>query len=242
MKIVAIIPCRLNSKRLRHKLIRKILKKPLFYYTYKQSLKSTLIDEHYVAADDELIIKECKELKIDYFKTSKRHKTGSDRIAECIKKIKADVYVNIQGDEPLIDARTIDKVILGLIKSKNCFASTAYTKITKKREIENKNIVKIIMNNFDEAVYLSRNKIPYKNNEFQKHIGLYAYKKKALDVFREKKQGKLEISESIELLRLLENNFKIKCIKTLKHYRSVDTIDDYRYVKKLILKNEKLNY
>lgn len=244
MKIIAIIPCRLKSQRLKNKLIRKINDRPLFIYTYLQTVKCKLIDECHVATDSKLIIEECKKYGIKYFKTSHKHKTGTDRIAECSKKVKADIYVNVQGDEPLISPSSIKKVIKELINNKKYSASTAYSRIINKNEIKNRNIVKIIFNANKEAIYLSRIPIPHKNitnknSYYFKHIGLYAFKREALDTFNKYKMSNLEISESIELLRLIENEIKIKVINVLNHKRSVDTESDFKFVKKIISKNAK---
>ncbi len=224
-------------------MIRKISGKPLFYFTYNQSKKSKLISNHFVATDDDLIINECKKLNVNYIKTSKKHKTGTDRIAECLKKIDADIYVNIQGDEPMVNPRSIDKVINCLKNNTDNSASTAYAEINTEKELINKNVVKIVVNSSNDAVYLSRSKIPfnYNNNvnlKFFKHLGLYAFKKDALEAYKKNKQGILEQNESIELLRLLENNYKVKCVKIKNHLRSVDTLEDFKFIKRLI-QNEK---
>ena len=122
--------------------------------------------------------------------------------------------------------------------------SNAYLKINSQKELINPNIVKAIINRINNnAVYFSRYPAPYNfkniNSEYYKQIGLYAFKKKALNIFRKNKMGYLEKMESVELLRILENDYKIKMVKVTKYSKSVDTIDDLNYVKKLIEKNEK---
>ena len=242
MKIIAIIPCRLKSQRLKNKLLKKINDKPLFLYTYLQTKKCKMIDECYVATDSKLIIEECIKYGIKYFKTSHKHKTGTDRIAECSKKVKADIYVNVQGDEPLISASSISRVVKELINNKKYFASTAFSKIKNKSEIKNKNVVKIIFNRSKEIIYLSRSPIPHNNkvNKYSfyfKHLGLYAFRKEALNIFNNFNMSNLEISESIELLRLIENGINVRVVNVLDHIKSVDTASDFKFIKKLILKN-----
>lgn len=244
MIIKAIIPCRFKSVRLPGKPLKLIDGKPMFWHVYNQSLKSKLISEVIIATDDTRIVRSCNSFGIKSIMTNRKHKTGSDRIAECVNKVKADIYVNIQGDEPLINPSTIDKVINCLIrnfKNDQVVCSNAYIKIDSQKELINPNIVKAIINRVNNnAVYFSRYPAPYNfkgiNSKYYKQIGLYAFKKEALKIFKTNKMGYLEKMESVELLRILENDFKIKMVKVSKYSKSVDTIDDLKYIKKLIEK------
>ena len=163
----------------------------------------------------------------------------SDRIAECAKKIYSNIYVNVQGDEPLIDPKTIDKVVKNLIynKNKKVLATNAYHVITNNKDIEDKNVIKTIIDNNNNALAFSRNAIPFtknKNHKFYRQIGLYAFTKKGISLFSKLKSSTLEKNEAVEMYRIIENSYLVKMIKVDKSSKSVDTKSDLRIIRKLI--------
>ena len=239
MKIIAIIPCRYNSKRFPGKSLALIKKYPMMWHVYHQALKSKYIQKTYIATDDKRICKKCKELNLNFIMTKKTHLNGTDRIAECAKKIYSDIYVNVQGDEPLIDPTTIDKVVKNLIynKNKKVLATNAYHVITNNKDIEDKNIIKTIIDNNNNALAFSRNAIPFtknKNHKFYRQIGLYAFTKKGISLFSKLKSSTLEKNETVEMYRIIENSYLVKMIKVNKSSKSVDTKSDLRIIRKLI--------
>ncbi len=239
MKIVAIIPCRYNSKRFPGKSLALINGFPIMWHVYNQSMKSKFVQESYIATDDKRIKKKCDELEINCLMTSKKHHNGTERIAECVRKINADIYVNVQGDEPMISPQSIDKVVKGLvnIKDKNILATNAFHLIKEKKEIFDTNVIKTIFDKKLNALAFSRNPIPYSKDtkqNFWRQIGLYAFKKNGLILFSKMKPGPLELIETIEMYRLIENSYKIKMIKVNDVSKSVDNLKDLKEVRRLM--------
>jgi 3-deoxy-manno-octulosonate cytidylyltransferase (CMP-KDO synthetase) len=237
-KIVAIIPARYGSTRFEGKPLAEINGKPMVYYVYQRSKETKCIDDVIVATDD-LRIKDAVE-KFDgkVMMTFKGHKSGTDRIAEVAKKIDANIIVNVQGDEPLINPEAIEQVVIPLIKDKNIRMCTLMTQITKDAEYDDPNIVKVVTDKEGFALYFSRSLIPYPREKehlkVYKHIGIYVYKKDFLLEFADMQQTYLEQIEYLEQLRVLESGFKIKVIETSYDSISVDTPKDLDVVKKII--------
>jgi|WetSurMetagenome_2_1015567.scaffolds.fasta_scaffold30880_5 3-deoxy-manno-octulosonate cytidylyltransferase (CMP-KDO synthetase) len=205
---------------------------------YEHSSKSKYLSKVIVATDDKRIYDCVKKFGGNVMMTSTKHKSGTDRICEIIKKIKADIVVNIQGDEPFIDYQNIDKAIEPLIKDNKVNVSTLAIKIKDKNEIFDPNKVKVVFDKNRYALYFSRTAIPYNRDnikrEYYKHIGLYVYRVSFLKKFMNMKQTKLEKSEKLEQLRILEYGEKIKVILTGKDSFSIDTKEDYKKYKNYI--------
>ena len=243
MTVAGIIPARYSSTRLPGKPLLLIHDKPMIQRVYEQSLKSKLIDRVIVATDDKRIFNCVKDFGGEVMMTSSKHQSGTDRICEVAKKIKCDIVVNIQGDEPFIDPGNIDKAIKPLLEDKRLNVSTLAFKIIKGKELLDENKVKVVLDKNNFALYFSRNYIPFdmehnpakmwivKDNKFYKHIGLYVYRKSFLLEFSKMKKSYLENMEKLEQLRILENGERIKVVITGKDSLSVDTIED---VKRLI--------
>jgi 3-deoxy-manno-octulosonate cytidylyltransferase (CMP-KDO synthetase) len=213
MKVLAVIPARWKSSRFPGKPIALIKGKPMIYLVWKQVIKSKSITDCIVATDDKRISNICKKMDIKVMITSKKHLTGTDRLYEVSKRIKSDIYVNIQGDEPLINPKSIDAVINLLKKSlkRKIFASTAYVKIPKNQKKELTGVY-LVCNKQNEVLYLSRYPITsnFKEKIYKKkHIGIYAFTKDCLKIFSKLKFKRLELSESIEILRLIENGYTL---------------------------------
>lgn len=238
IKIVAVIPARLNSQRLPKKMLLDINGKPLVYYTYINAIKGKF-DYVVVAVDDNLLYQKLKELNCNVLMTSKKHKSGTDRIGEVAKKIQADYYINIQGDEPLINLKILNRMIGAIKKDKSIEIITIGKKITETKEINDPNNVKIVCNKLNQALYFSRAVIPYNRNSipkvaYIKHFGIYGYRADILKKIIKIKRTTLEQIEKLEQLRFLENGFKIQVIFSQYNSIGVDTKDDFEKVKKIL--------
>ena len=213
MKVLIVIPSRWKSSRFIGKPLALINNIPMIERVYEKALHSKEADKVYVATDNEKILNFCKTKKIKVIMTSEKCKTGSDRVYEVSKKINSDIYVNLQGDEPLVNPTGIDAIIKLLKKNlkKNILVSTGFVEIPKNIRKKPKGVY-LVCNKFNEIIFLSRYPITsnFKNKIYKKkHIGIYAFTKKSLHIFNKLKPGELELSESIEILRLIENGYKI---------------------------------
>jgi 3-deoxy-manno-octulosonate cytidylyltransferase (CMP-KDO synthetase) len=240
-KIIGIIPARYDSTRLPGKPLIDIKRKPMIQRVYEQAMKSKYLDLILVATDDMRIYKSVKAFGGEAIMTSKNHKSGTERIVEAVKKINCEIVVNIQGDEPYIDPKSIDLAIKPLLLDKNVNVSTLCFQLTKKNEIEDSNVVKVIFDKHNNAIYFSRYPIPYnrnKNNKvkYYKHIGLYVYRKDYLTKYIHMKESSPEKAEKLEQLRILENGEKIRVVETKCDSISIDTKEDLKKINTSIIK------
>jgi 3-deoxy-manno-octulosonate cytidylyltransferase (CMP-KDO synthetase) len=229
--IIGIIPARYDSTRLPGKPLIKINGKPMIQHVWERASKSKLIRKLVVATDDKRIYNAVREFGGKAVMTSKKHCSGTDRIGEAAKKLRCKFIVNIQGDEPLIDARNIDRAIKPLLTDKKLNVSTLCYEITNGDEIGNPNIVKVVFDKNSNALYFSRYPLPYNRDgsmkiKYYKHIGLYVYRRDYLLKLARMKQTALEDAEKLEQLRILENCEKIKVILTDIDSHSIDTEED----------------
>ncbi|SDH60467.1 3-deoxy-manno-octulosonate cytidylyltransferase (CMP-KDO synthetase) [Halanaerobium congolense] len=238
INITAIIPARYSSTRLPGKPLKDICGKTMLQRVYEQVKKVSLIDEVIVATDDKRIFDEVKKFNSNVIMTSKDHKTGTDRLAEVAAKIDTDIIVNVQGDEPLIKPSVIKFAIKPLLTDNSLKMSTLKHLISDEEEINNPNIVKVITDKSNNAIYFSRSRIPYaRNNQkfnYYKHIGLYVYRSDFLLKFAKMKPTPFEIQESLEQLRVIENGYKIKVIETEYDSIGVDTEEDLNKVRNIL--------
>lgn len=238
MKIIGVIPARYKSSRFPGKPLEEILGKPLVWWVYQQALKVKCFSEVYVATDDERIEKKCKELGMEVVMTSREHPTGTDRVAEVARKISADLYVNIQGDEPLLEPETIEKAIEPFYEDESLEISNLMTKIKNQAEIINGTIPKVVTNDLGIGIFLSRSPIPYPKGvtdiDYYKAVCVYGFKPQALEFFASKERGNLEKCEDIELLRFIENGVKVKFIEVEQDTVAVDTPKDLEKVKEIM--------
>ena len=240
MKVVIVIPSRWKSSRFPGKSLALIDKVPMIKRVYKKACMAKKADKVFVATDNSKIFNFCKNNDIEVIMTSNKCKTGTDRVYEVSKKIHSDIYVNVQGDEPLINPNSIDTVI-NLLKrnlKRKIFASTAYIKIPKNQ----KNItgVYLVCNKENEVLYLSRYPITSnfkKKINKKKHLGIYAFTKDCLKIFANLKYKKLETSEDIELIRLIENGYKVVSQEVNTSTLDVNYPVDIKKVEKFLKKN-----
>jgi 3-deoxy-manno-octulosonate cytidylyltransferase (CMP-KDO synthetase) len=237
MKTVGIIPCRFNSSRFPGKSIVTINGKPMMWHVYQRALESGVLDEVYIATDDERISRVADELELNVIMTSPKHKTGTDRVAEAADKISADYYVNIQGDEPFIDPMAIKTVIDAIIECDNPLikATNAYSFMKEASDVVDTNTVKVIMDINRTALAYSRHPIPFpKSNTaiYHKQLGLYAFRRSGLKVFSENLPAYLEKTEGVEMYRLIEHGYRVLMIETNDNSISVDTPNDLKRIQK----------
>ncbi len=237
-KTAIIIPARLNSSRLKNKLLLCAKNKPVIQWVYEVAKESKLALNVIVAADSEEIYDVVKSFGGNVEMTSNEHKSGSDRIAEVVKRHPEIEYIlNLQGDEPQMDSTVIDSLIDALHNS-TADISTLLRKITNKEQIENPNCVKCVFNKENYALYFSRHPIPYPRNaeeaEYYAHIGMYAYKRESLLKMTSLPMAMIEKTESLEQLRALYNGMTIKTILTNLNPVGIDTIQDFEKFKNIV--------
>jgi 3-deoxy-manno-octulosonate cytidylyltransferase (CMP-KDO synthetase) len=229
-KILGLIPCRIGSKRLPGKALLKINNYPLIVHVFKRAKLAKKLNDVYVCCDDIKIFKIVKNFGGKAILTSKKHKNGTERIAEAYKflKKKYDLVVDIQGDEPLINPTHIDKVISFHLKN---FKSDIIVPSLKIKQSQNKNIVKIVKDNNKNVLYFSRSSIPFnfkkKKISCSKHLSIISFKPSALIKYSKSNQTILEKTEGIELLRALEIGLKVKSPDFIGDSFSVDVRKDF---------------
>lgn len=243
MRVLGVIPARLQSKRFPNKVIYPFKGKPLLYYLYHEISKSKNIDRLVIATDDLKIKKVSESFGAEVIITSKKHKTGSDRAAEVNKKLGYDIIVNIQADNFGLSALWLDNLITNFKKSKNCAFATVVNRVQSDDVLFDPNNVKVVIDKDSNAIMFSRYPLPYlrdcdQNNrasqfKFYYHIGVYLFRKRGLTQFADWKQSPLEKAESLEQLRILENNGKIKTFITKKRPVSIDTKDELKKIENI---------
>lgn len=242
MKIIGVIPARYKSSRFPGKPLADIAGKPMIYWVYQQCKKVEDFDEVYVATDDDLIFNTCKELGVEVVMTSDTHRTGTDRIGEVARKIPADLIVNIQGDEPLIEPETIRQAILPFYDNPDLQISNLMTKIKDPVDVVNFTVPKVIVNKENIGVYLTRSTAPYPKGSidysYYKQVCVYGFKPEALQFYCDygMKYGKarVEAIEDIEILRFIENGYKVQYIEVDSETIAVDTQNDLERVNQYV--------
>ena len=240
MKTIAVIPARLASTRLPRKMLRQIAGQTLLGRVYEGVRSSPLLSDVIVATDSDEIMQVCNQHGWNARMTSPAHRSGTERVREISDSVAADVYLNIQGDEPLTRAEHIATLLL-LMKDTNIQLGTLKTP-AKSEDINNPNAVKVVTDAAGRALYFSRATIPYDrdggNPGYFKHLGFYAYRKAALDRFCALPESSLEHSERLEQLRFLENGLSIHVAETPYDTVGVDTEEDLRRVEKILGERE----
>lgn len=234
MKVVAVIPARYKSSRFEGKPLADVHGKPMVYRVYKQVEQVKEINEVYIATDDVRIAEVCILFGLKYIMTSAEHPTGMDRVAEVATKIPADLYVNVQGDEPLLEPQTIAQAILPFQEDDSLAVSNLMAKIQNPVDLLNSNIPKVVTNCAQYALYLTRSPAPYPKTclqyDFFKQVCVYGVRPDVLMKFASWKRGRLEEIEDIEILRFLENGVSVKFFKVETESIAVDTCEDLQRV------------
>lgn len=240
MKIVAVIPARYESSRFQGKPLAEICGKLMIERVYNQARKVKEITEVYVATDDNRIFDACKARGMNVLMTSKDHRTGTDRIGEVAERIPASLYVNIQGDEPLIEPETIRKAILPFLENPNggIEITNLMTEIHSPVDLINVTVPKVIVNAKGRGIFLTRSAAPFpKGNidvKYYKQVCVYGFTPQALKFYCDygKKNGKAKIEaiEDIEILRFIENGYYVQYIEVDSQTIAVDTPNDLKRV------------
>lgn len=239
MKIIAVIPARYASTRFPAKLMQDLAGKTVIRRTYESAVAAGLFNDVFVVTDSELIFEEIVSSGGNAIMSKKEHESGSDRIAEAVENLDVDIVINVQGDEPFIDKESLEKII-ELYKSdtkQEIDVASLMREITDEEAIQNPNNVKVITDQFGFALYFSRSVIPYPREKnvglrYFQHIGVYAFRKKALMDFYSLPMKSLEASEKLEQLRYLEYGKKIRMIETTHVGIGIDTPEDLQRARK----------
>ena len=238
MKIIGVIPARYKSSRFEGKPLVDICGKPMIWWVYNQAVKVKDFDEVYVATDDERIFETCQSLNVKVIMTSDVHQTGTDRIGEVARKIKADLYVNIQGDEPMIEPETIVEAIKPFYENKELQVSNLMTIIKDPVDVVNFTVPKVITNKDGIGIYLSRSAAPYPKGSIEysyyKQVCVYGLTPDALEFYCSNPRGKIERIEDIEILRFIESGYKVQFVEVDSDTVAVDTPNDLEKVRKMM--------
>jgi 3-deoxy-manno-octulosonate cytidylyltransferase (CMP-KDO synthetase) len=238
IRAIAVIPARLASTRLPRKMLREIAGKPLIGLVYEAVKTSTLLADVIIATDADEILRVCNEHGWKARMTSSAHRSGTERVHEISNREVADVYINVQGDEPLTQPEHM-ATLLRVMQNPDAQVGTVMTRAAE-IDIENPNAVKVVSDLNGRALYFSRATIPFDRDgvrpRYFKHLGLYAYRKPALDRFVTLPESSLEKSERLEQLRFLENGIPIYVGETPYDSVGVDTEEDLQRVIELLRK------
>ncbi len=240
MKIIAVIPARYESSRFEGKPLAEICGKLMIERVYLQAKKVKEFDEVYVATDDERIMKACRDRNVNCIMTSTLHRTGTDRVGEIAERIPADLYVNIQGDEPLIEPKTIRKAILPFMENPktDIQVTNLMTEIKNPVDLINFTVPKVIASCDGRGVFLTRSAAPFpKGNidaKYYKQVCVYGFTPNALKFYCDygKKYGKAKVEaiEDIEILRFIENGYRVQYVEVDSDTIAVDTPNDLQRV------------
>lgn len=241
MRIIAVIPARYASTRFPAKLMQDLGGKTVILRTYEAALSTKLFDDVFVVTDSDIIFEEIVSNGGQAIKSVKEHESGSDRIAEAIENLDVNIVVNVQGDEPFIDADPLQKVI-EVFKNdaaKQVDLASVMREINNEDDINNPNNVKVVVDQNGFALYFSRSVIPYPREKnagvrYFQHIGIYAFRKQALLDFYSLPMKSLEASEKLEQLRYLEFGKRIKMVETSHIGIGIDTPEDLEKARKMI--------
>ena len=241
MKIIAMIPARYSASRFPGKLMKDLGGKTVILRTFEATLSTNLFDEVYVVTDSEVIQKNILDAGGNVIMSKTAHECGSDRIAEAVAFLEADIVINVQGDEPFIDKTSLSQLIEVFKEDVNKEIDLASLKveITNQEDIENPNNVKVITDINNLAIYFSRSVIPFHRDKdisvkYYKHKGVYAFRKQALLDFYKTPMTPLEASEKIEAIRYQEIGKKIKMVETAVEAIGIDTPEDLEKAKKYL--------
>ena len=215
----------------------------MIWWVYHQAIQVKEFEAVYVATDHEEIRAACERYNINVIITSDEHKTGTDRIGEVARKIPADLYVNIQGDEPLIEPQTILEAIKPFFVNLDLQVSNLMTKIKDPVDVVNFTVPKVITNKDNIGIYLTRSTAPYPKGSidysYYKQVCVYGFKPEALQFYCESPRGKIESIEDIEILRFIESGYRVQFIEVDSNTVAVDTPNDLEKVRAIMCSKQK---
>ncbi len=238
MKVLGVIPARLASTRLPRKVLREIAGLPLVVHVYQAARRSPRLDDLLVATDSDEVMAACRAHGIPAVMTSRDHPTGTDRLWEVSRGREAEVYVNIQGDEPLVTTGHIERLVRPFFEDPTVQVTTLKIRATPD-EVPTRTANKVVTTLHGDALYFSRLPIPCDRDNrgdvvYWKHAGMYAYRRAVLEHYHALPPSPLERAEQLEQLRLLENGIPIRVVETDEPTVGVDTEDDLRTVEALL--------
>jgi 3-deoxy-manno-octulosonate cytidylyltransferase (CMP-KDO synthetase) len=252
MKVVAVIPARWHSTRLKGKILADINGKPMVQHVWERVSKARLVDEVIVAVDKERVKKKVESFGAKAVLTSPDQPSGSDRIAEVVRSMEVDIVINVQADEPLINPLMIDELAQVFEYDPKVKMATLIKRIEREEEVQDPNVVKVVVDRKGNALYFSRSPIPCVtvrdgdkkalpesqevSNRYFKHIGLYSYTKEFLLTYTSLPKSTLEEEEKLEQLRVLEHGYKIRTLETRYESIGVDTEEDLELVREIMKK------
>ncbi len=240
MRMVGVIPARLGSTRFPEKVLRLIQGRPMIEHVWKRATQAKNLAEVLIACDDIRVFETASGFGARAVMTKSDHPNGTSRIAEVAESVAADLFVNIQGDEPLMNPANIDRVTEPFVREPALQVSTAAVRRHDREGYLNPNVVKVVCDEKNKALYFSRSPLPYFRDggpiSYLKHLGLYAYRRRFLLEFVCWPVGELENMEKLEQLRILERGIQIRVVETDSDSPGVDTPDDLAVVEQLILR------
>lgn len=242
-RVLAVIPARLGSKRFPDKVIYPLNGKPLLSYVHAEILKVKSINRLIIATDNDKIEKAALGFGAEVLRTSKRHRTGTDRAAEVAAKLGGDIVLNIQADNFGVKAAVLDRMIRTMLGDKSIRFATLAHRVTSDAELFDPDLVKLIVDSQSNAIWFSRFPLPFLQScrtrrrhsqfPFLGHIGIYGFRRRALEQFASWKRTELEKAESLEQLRILENGETIRVFKTTMSSISVNNPNDLKKLKRI---------
>jgi 3-deoxy-manno-octulosonate cytidylyltransferase (CMP-KDO synthetase) len=240
-KVVVVIPARYGSTRLPGKPLVSLAGKPMIQRVYERAKMAKRVDQVIVATDDERIVKAVQEFGGEARMTRGDHRTGTERVAEVAAHVDGNVFVNAQGDEPLLDPAAIDTAVEALLEDPPASVATVATPVKVLSDVMDPNVVKAVLDFDGYALYFSRAPVPWVRDtagkvhvKYWKHLGLYVFQRDALLEYPTLPQGELERIEQLEQLRWMENGWKIRVAEVEHDAVSVDVPEDVARVEKLL--------
>jgi 3-deoxy-manno-octulosonate cytidylyltransferase (CMP-KDO synthetase) len=238
VNILGVIPARLESTRLPRKVLREIGGVPMVVYVFRRAQGCRLLSDLLVATDSEEVVEACHAHHVPAVMTSSEHRSGTDRVWEVSRARVADVYVNIQGDEPLVTTGHIESLVRPFLNEPEVQVTTLKIRATPE-EVPTRTANKVVTDRHGNALYFSRLPIPCDRDEgggvvYWKHIGMYAYRRPVLEVYHSLPPSSLELAEQLEQLRLLEHGIPIRVLETREATIGVDTEEDLKAVVALV--------
>jgi 3-deoxy-manno-octulosonate cytidylyltransferase (CMP-KDO synthetase) len=241
MEVLGVIPARFGSTRFEGKVLADIAGKPMIQHVWERAKAARTLDDVIIACDDMRIIEAAKQFGAKAVMTSKDHACGTDRIIEAVGFMDVRIVINIQADEPLLHHTIINSVAQALLDDHKLTMATAAKKIDDPAQVNDPDVVKVVVDRNDYALYFSRAAIPYhpanseiKEPVYLKHIGLYGYTKEFLFIYKNLPSSNLERAERLEQLRVLESGYRIKVVETKYDTIGVDRPEDLQKVSLLI--------
>ncbi len=224
---IGVIPARLHSTRLPRKILAPIHEKPMVVHVYEKAKQADKLDEVYIAIDSEETAEALKGFDVETIMTFSDHRSGTDRVAEVVKDMDADIVVNIQGDEPAMDPQLINDLV-GIFETPNVFMATAASEDISLEDEYDPNVVKVLVDNKNIAMAFRREPRTYEIGGYYRHIGIYAFRKTALMKYTNMAQTENEKLHRLEQLRVLDNGLPIHVLMSEYTGRGIDTEEDLK--------------